>query len=435
MSDRVDSELPNGPISRRDFVGLGAMTIGGATLADPFAGQVQAASAPTTAVIQLFLSGGPSQVDTFDPKPGAPVGYRGLFAATKTNIVGIQLSELFPRLAHHMDKLSIVRSLTHTLTNSSAAQHLTFTGFAPLEAQPTTNERPAVGAVAAAVRGPRTKGVPAYVFIPRILPFGGAAPLPITDEPFELSDPGPTSASLRTIRPAIALDAARAANLAKNNLTLPGMGRGTSVGMSAAAVAAASQTAMTQATNPAVANALNVAKESAATLALYGQTALGQRLLIARRLIEAGVTFVTVEDTGWAMSSSLEQQMSQKAPVLDQALSALVTDLSQRDLYKSVLVVVHGEFGRSAKLNSAQGRDNSPSVYSVLLGGGGLKTAQVIGSSDAMGQTVQTLPHKPGDVLATIYSVLGIDLHKSIPDAKGKPDLILASGAPIAGLV
>ncbi len=340
----------NASINRRHFVGLGAMALGGVVV-DPLARHALAAPVKSVAVIQVFLSGGPSQLDTFDPKPAAPVEYRGPFDAIQTNVPGIQLSELFPRLAAQMDKWSIVRSVTHGIATSSVAQHLMYTGYLPKNVPPTSNERPALGAVAAVLRGPRRVGVPAYVCLPRVPPLAGAAYLPLSSDPFELSDPGPKQAALRAIRPPVPLDQERQAALAKYKITLHGANRGQKLGLNQAALKAAGSTAASLASNPALLASLKLQTETARVLASYGPSVLGQRLLMARRLIEAGVTSVVVEDTGWAMHSQIEMQLTQKAPPLDQGLTALVADLSRLGLFKDVLVVVHGEFGRAAKLN------------------------------------------------------------------------------------
>ena len=240
-----------------------------------------------------------------------------------------------------------------------------------------------------------------------------------------MSDPGPKFAALRSVRPPVALDTERRAALSKHKIALPGANQ----------PAPGADQALQSATNPAVVAALNVEQESAKTRARYGSTLIGDNLLLARRMVQAGVTFVTVEDPGWAMHSGLEQQMSVKAPALDQAISALVEDLSQRGLYNDVLVVVQGEFGRTARMNKFQGRGNSGTVYSVLLAGGGLKMGRVVGRSDARGEFPADTPLGQGDVLATIYAVLGIDPLGKVPDASGQPTRLLNNGTPIKDLV
>ncbi len=182
-------------------------------------------------------------------------------------------------------------------------------------------------------------------------------------------------------------------------------------------------------------NALAVETEGAKVLTRYGRTQLGQRLLLARRLIEAGVTYVVVEDPGWAMSSGLEQQMTRKGPQLDQALTALADDLSNRGLFSSVLLAVWGEFGRSARLNKFQGRANSGSVFSVLLGGGGVRGGTVVGSSDANGQSVNDSPLRTENILATIYQVLGINPDRQINGPGGQLVPLLPQGKPIKQLI
>ena len=437
MSDRVDTELSNGEeLDRRRFVGLGALTIGGVALTNPFTERAVAAPKKSTAVIQVFLSGGPSQIDTFDPKPGAPADYRGPFAALRTKVAGVQLSEMFPLLANQMDRFSIVRSVTHGVARSSTAQHLMNTGWMPASIPATTNDRPAVGAVAATLRGSRSPGVPAYVSLPRITPFASAGFLSLAADPFEVSDPGPNFATLRTVRPSIALDAEKGAALSANKITHQRGYAECGKGLDRSGIDTASQTAANLAASPAIHAALNVEQENAALRARYGATALGQRLLLARRLVEAGVTYVTVEESGWDMHSQIEERMHRKGPKLDQAVSALATDLSERGMFNNVLIVVYGEFGRSARMNKADGRGNSGSVFSVLLGGGGLRSGVVVGSSDARGEArPATTPVGPGDVLATIYSVLGIDPHSTIQDASGKPTPLLPRGTPIKELL
>ena len=422
-------------MSRRRFVRLGAAAVGGVTLADALAGQARAAPRKSTAVIQVFLAGGPSQLETFDPKPGAAAEYRGPLDAIRTSVVGLQISEAFPLLARQMDKFSVVRSVTHGANKSGTAKHLTFTGFSPPTAVTTENERPAVGAVASALRGARVSGVPAYVAIPSIHAFAGGASLNVASEPFELSDPGPAIPTLRTLRPSIALDTDKLSALSKYKISLRGMNRLKQKGLDRLTLDKVSGVASKLASGTTIQNALNVEQETAGTRASYGPTLLGQRLLLARRLVEAGVTFVTVEDPGWAMHSNIEKQMSMKAPALDRAVSARAADLTQRGLYQDVLVVVHGESGRQAQLNKAQGRGNSGSVYSVLLGGGGLRTGRVVGSSDALGESVKDSPVGPEDILATIYSVLGIDPLGTIQTADGQSTRLLLNGTPIKDLV
>jgi uncharacterized protein (DUF1501 family) len=346
----------------------------------------------------------------------------------------VVVSELFPLLAQQMDRLVLLRSVAHGLHDHARAKHLMFTGFRALDLRPTGNEAPAVGAVTARFRGANQQGVPAYVAVPRVFPFLDAGYLGVGYDPFELTDPGPEAPQLRTLRPAVALDAERLAGLARHKIVLTGQRRAADSNLTGNALAAASQTAATLAGSTAMTAALDLSRETAAVRDRYGRSALGQRLLLARRLVQAGVTFVTVEDVGWDMHGQLKRQMDRKGPVLDQALSALVDDLSGRGLLGKVLVVVGGEFGRTAKFNRTRGRGDWGGVFTMLLAGG-LRGGQVVGSSDALGQTPQTRPLSPQDVLATIYTALGIDYRQTVKDATGQPVPLLADGTPIKELL
>jgi hypothetical protein len=418
-----------GGIDRRHFLRVGALTVGGAALpALAGAGRAEP-SARADAVIQLILAGGPSHLETFDPKPAAPAAYRGPYRTIKTNVPGIDLPELYPLLAKYLDRFVLLRSVAHDSDGHRPALHRTLTGAAPVATESGGPERPAVGAVVARCRGGRRADVPAYVGIPRMPPLAGAAFLGPGCDAFDAGDPNRGEYSARRVSLPLGLDRQRQAEFRRLGIAGPGMPRQDAPMSPAEREAADAAEAVLHV--PAARTAFDLEAEKPGLRDRYGRTSLGQGLLLARRLVEAGVPFVTVEDHGWDLHVNLKQGMDRQGPCLDRALAALAGDLAERGLLGRVLLLVHGEFGRSPQVNAGGGRDHWPGVYSVLLGGGGLRTGQVVGASSARGESPHDRPLRPEDVLATVYHVLGIDPRQTVPDAGGRPVPLLAGGTAI----
>ena len=423
-------------VSRRNFFRLGALTLGSLALPEVLRQQARAGkSDKRTAVIQIFLGGGPGHIDTFDPKPDARSDDRGPYRAINTKVRGVQLSSLFPLLAGQMDKFSILRAVHHEADNHLPARHTMFTGQPAPGEHTTHNTRPAVGAVAAKFHGAHKDGLPAYVGLPRLNAFSGAASLGPGYDPFEVEDFGKATFGIKNLRLPVNLDKDRLAELKRIGATVEGMRKDLNKQVSREELEALMRAAAEIVADKATREALDLEKEKPQVREQYGRNTLGQSLLLARRLMEAGTTFVAVEDHGWDTHTDLKGQLDRKGPLLDRALATLAEDLSQRGLLNQVLVVAFGEFGRSPEINEAEGREHWNKVFSILLAGGGLRSGQVVGRSDTRGAEPESRKLGPEDVLATVYRVLGIDPKQTVPDEKGKPVPLLPSGVPVKELV
>ena len=435
--------MPN-PMSltRRTFVHLGSLTALGLGLAHVCTRSSPAASLAAKAkrCILLWLDGGPSHLETFDLKPDAPSEVRGPLSPIATTLPGVQLCESLPRLAQRMQHATIVRSMTSPLGEHNLGTQYMLTGYQPTPAL----DYPVIGSVAAHLDGQlnsQARTLPGHIAIPshrvggqRTSPNGylpqAARPFEVGGDParpgFRVQDldfyPGYHSDRIDRRRQYLeALDRfSRAADEASNPPALP------------------LEAAYRLIASPEAKAAFDLTQESSATRARYGPRTVGQATLLARRLVEAGVPFVTVNYPGWDTHQNLYTQLKEGytgakepvglVPMLDLALSALIDDLLDRGLYDETLVVVMGEFGRTPKLNTQGGRDHWPRVYSVLLAGGGVPGGQVIGASDATGESPKDRPVTPADLAATIYTLLGIDPRQTLHTADGRPVQINRDG-------
>ncbi len=426
------------PISRRTVLRLGWLGCGSLTLADwlRLRSLASPSQRPTTAVIHLFLGGGPSHLDMFDPKPLAPVEVRGEFQPIPTRLPGYFFSEHLPRLANSLDRLAVVRSITHGEASHLPASHWMVTGYRPPPGT-TTNLNPYCGALTARLRGPNVPGMPAYASIPKRQSLGGAAYLGSQFNPFTTeSDPAAEKFRVQNLSLAAGLDADRLQNRHALRRELDRVRDDVDRHGELSGFDRFEQEALELVTNARAQAAFDMEREDPATRDRYGRHPLGQRLLLARRLVEAGVTFVSVLSGGrWDThidNFSVLRDVS--LPPLDQALAALVSDLAERNLDRQVLVLVSGEFGRTPTINRNGGRDHWPGAASVVFAGGGLPMGQVIGATDPKAGRPVTHPYGPGDVLATVYQFLGIDLGAEFLDASGRPMRVLPEGRPIAEL-
>lgn len=442
-----DGRSNQGLVSRRTFLRIGALGLGGLTLADLL--RCRAAAAATgaevrnTSVILLWMGGGPSHFETFDPKPDAPAEYRGPLGSIPTRLPGIRFGELLPRLAQLADRLAIVRSVAHRESGHGSGVKNLNTGYLH---PPNTNEGtflyPAVGAIVAKVRENERRALPPYVCVPKQAIFkddvGGGAYLGPAYDPWGVAPPGPRASAnpltlpLELTRPR--LENRQALLRSLDTLRRDVDGSGLMEGMDAF-----TRRAFEMVTGPAAREALDLSREPATIRERYGTVierghAWGQSCLLARRLVEAGVSFVGVELEGWDDHSQVATNMRRRAPVFDTAVSALIEDLCARGLDRQVLVLAWGEFGRTPRVNSQGGRDHWPASMSVLLAGGGLRLGQVVGSTNARGERPQDRPFHPNDVLATVYRHLGIDLRTAFINPQGRPIPILPHGQPIAEL-
>lgn len=428
-------------VNRRCVLKVGTLLFGGVTLSDLLrrraAGSRRGGSPRDTAIIQLFLGGGPSHLDMYDLKPSAPAEVRGEFREISTSVPGIRISELLPRQAHLMDKMALIRSVTHTNSSHLPSSHWMQTGYDVRSATLGRNQHPSTGSVTARLRGANSPALPPYVAVPRGLAFPGAAYLGGGCEPFHVGmDPNKDDFRVANLQPSPGLTRRRILHRRSLLNDLDSLRRDIDVAGQMGGLDRFYGDAMQMITSRKAAEAFDITREDPRTRDRYGRTNIGQNLLLARRLVEAGVTYVTSLSGGeWdTHKDNFSTLKTFSLPRVDQAVSALVEDIHQRGLDHRVLVVVMGEFGRTPRINKDAGRDHWPGAMSVLLSGGGLKMGQVIGSTDQQGAYPVDKPFSPGCLLSTMYRVLGIDTTRVFYDSAGRPFPVLNEGRPIADL-
>jgi hypothetical protein len=387
---------------RRHFL-FGLSTL---TLPSLLKAQYGANKAKAKNVINIFLPGGIAAQEYLDPKPLAPSEYRGPFGSIKTNVSGIEIGEKFQNLAKVADKFSIIRSTTHGEAAHERGVHSMMTGYKPSPAL----VYPSMGSVVSVELGSRNK-LPAYVSVPSALENGGSGYLSSKYSPFSLgSDPSSPSFKVRDLNSDV--DGQRF-NRRKSILeTVDSKFKNETDSENVSAIDSFYSQAYDLISSESAKNAFDITKEDQKTKEMYGLTTAGQRLLISRRLVESGVRFLTVSYGGWDMHDNIKNGFETQAPQFDQALAALLADLSDRGLLDETLVIVTSEFGRTPKINKTSGRDHWPRFFSTLIAGGGINNGQVYGASDSLGAEVEENPVSPADLSATIFTLLGIDTEK-----------------------
>jgi len=374
-------------------------------------------SGKATSVVLLWLGGGPSHIDTWDPKPDAPSEIRGDFKPLNTKADGIQISEHFPMIGQQMDKLSLIRSMTTGEAAHERGTHYMMTGFQPIPGFGV----PSFGSVASHYL--KGKGaLPPYIAVPSPVMYGGAGFLGAALDPFSPdADPNNPSFRVRDMDLPDGMTAERMDRRKSLRATVDGLfskldkasDRSKTVnsfyerayGLLASAEARA---------------AFDINQERPEVRDAYGRTQVGQSLLLARRLVEGGVRFVTVQSGGWdTHAGAFNYLKGGPMPALDRALATFTNDLAQRGLLEKTLIVVMGEFGRTPQINRDGGRDHHARCFSVALGGGGISGGKVVGASDARGFEPAERPVKPEDLSATIYKALGIDYTESLTSPEG----------------
>jgi hypothetical protein len=414
--------------------------VAGLSLADHLrlraAARASGSSTKDTAVILFYMSGGPSHLDTYDPKPDAPVEFRGEFRPIATKVPGIQISEHLPRQARIMDKMAVVRSLTHSNAAHGMASHWMMTGYAsPLET--SNNLNPSCGSVTAKLRGANAPRLPAYVCLPNSPPNANAAYLGVACNPFSPGgDPNAPDFQVRDLRLTSRVDMQRFKDRRGLREGLDRLRRQRDIEGVAEGYDRFYHDAFDIVTSEDCRKAFNLDKEEPRLRDRYGRDSFGQSALLARRLIESGVTFVAVDTTlGWdTHDNNFQILKATNLPPFDRTVATLISDLHDRGLDKRVLVVCYGEFGRTPRINGS-GRDHWPGAMFAVLAGGGLKMGQVVGSTDGRGEYPRTRPVGPQDVLATVYHVLGIDYRQVFHDDSGRPITVLNEGKPIEELI
>jgi len=443
-------------MERRSFLKAGVLGMAGLSLAELLKFEALAADSGKSpsrehSVIILWMRGGPSQHETWDPKPDAPIEYRGEFGAIPTRVPGIQICELLPMSARLMDKWSILRSLHHDDAGHSTGDQIVFTGYpsAPnLPAEGPGNTFPSCGSIVAKQLQHRNPRLPAYVMIPRMVPGTGAAYLGTAFNPFEtMADP---MADKPFKVPNVSLPAGMSFQRLEARRSLmtsfDSLRRDVDNSGQLEAMDRFHQKAWDLVTSPQAREAFDLDAEPRALRERYGVMpefkaptpdrcgvpAWSQRLLLARRLVEAGVRLVTVDLRWWDTHvQGFDTMRNGFLPRWDRAYSALIEDLDQRGLLATTMVIAWGEFGRTPKVNTNAGRDHWPNVFSAAVAGGGIRGGRVIGASDAKGAEPAENPKTPQDVLATMYRHLGVDATVQYTDHSGRPHPVLPSGAPI----
>ena len=425
--------------SRRSFIKAGFLGAAGLSLADILGLQARARAAGRTprktSVIFVELAGGPTQFETYDPKPKAPVEYRGPFGVVQTKIPGVIYSEMMTEQAKIADKLAIVRSIHHRHNSHDPSSHLSQTGYYKTGPKGGPNQMPCFGSVIAKVRGPNARSLPAYVSVPSIMRNGQSAYLGQAFNPFEtVGDPNDPNFYVRNLKLAGSLSIDRLGDRRQLLSTLDARRRLHDLEGAAQAVEEFSHQAFELVHGSQARQAFDMSREPASLRERYGPNTFGQSMLLARRLVEAGVTCVTVRSTGWDDHTQIATRLRQREPDFDRGMAVLVEDIHERGLQDDVLVVAMGEFGRTPRVNQNAGRDHWGALMSVVLAGGGLKTG-IVGASNPKGEVPSDAPYRPENILAMIYRHLAIDPTLTFEDHSGRPRFLLEERQLVRELV
>jgi len=434
-------------MTRRGFIKIGSLGLAGLSLPN----LLQAADAKTSsgqrkrAVILYWMAGGPSHIDTYDMKPNAPAQVRGPFRPIATTVPGLQISELLPRQAQQARKWSLVRSLTHSNYEHADAAHWVQTGYHEKAMLGRHQLYPSQGSIVSMLRGANQPAMPPYVCIPEAyghvrafyqkasflgadfdpLSSGGAA----LSEKYHVNNPELTLGKELTIK--------RVNDRAELQRRIGNAARVLDQGGSARNLDKSYARAVELVTSPRVQAAFDLDREPEKLKEHYGKNPWGQAALLARRLVESGVTFVTInhfeaEIDWWDDHYTIEKNLRRRLPVYDQALASLIEDLHDRGMADDVLVAAFGEFGRGPVINDRDaGRGHWARAWHALLAGGGIQGGRVIGSTSSNASEPKERPLGPGDLLATIYQSVGIDPAMMINDRQNRPVKIAPDGEPI----
>ncbi len=427
------------PLSRRSFLTVGAVGGMGLTLADLLSVREARADlkhydfieAKAKSCIHVYLPGGMAHQESFDPKPFSPIEYRGEMGTIKTN-TGEVVSEAIPQLAKIADKIAIIRSMSHGEAAHERGTHNMFTGYRPSPALTF----PSFGSIISHQYGPR-ENLPPYVCVPnQPNEYAGTGYLSSSFAPFSLgSDPASGGFKVRDLNLPNGVDndrfARRRSALEAVNYYFQQRDKSDNVG----AMSTFYERAYSMISSKKAREAFDINKEDGKLRDAYGRNTAGQRLLMARRLVEAGVRMVTLTYGGWDMHSNITRSMKSQMPALDQGLAMLVKDLDQRGLLDSTLIMVSSEFGRTPKINATAGRDHWPKVFSVMMAGGGVKGGTIYGSSNAIASEPEDDPVGPEALASTMYHQMGIISDKEIMAPGDRPIEIVNGGTVLKGLI
>lgn len=442
--------------SRRSFLQVGMAGMGSLGLPALLRAKEESAAAgrgKNTSVILIWLDGGPSHHDTYDPKPEAPAEYAGIWRPIHTNVPGFDITEMFPQQARVADRFSVVRSVHHNTGDHFTGGHWMLTGRGEVNGAANDGKYPFFGSICTKMTGPRHAGMPANVAVPYAMSIGlrpgyfGGNYLGTQYDPFQTeSDPNSASFKVRNLDLPGNLSISRLNDRRTLQSQFDRLRRQADQSGMIDAMDRFDEQAYDMVTGERARTAFDIGQEDPRLRDRYGRNTWGQSVLLARRLVEAGTTFVTCHFGGWDSHWNHQGTMERHLPKVDMAVSSLFEDLTNRGMLDDVLVVVMGEFGRTPKMNNGgnggpplskgtPGRDHWGNAMSVLMGGGGVRGGQIIGSTNAKGEVPQDRPLRPGDIHHTIFRVLGVDPNLSFVNHAGRPIAAIDHGAVIEDLL
>jgi hypothetical protein len=434
---------------RRDFLRLGIGAFAGLSFVDllrqrALASQIARASGSasprTVNCILVWLDGGPSHYETFDPKPDAPIDVRGEFKPIKTSAPGVYFSEVVPKLASVADRMTVIRSVCHKDPNHGGGNHYMMTGAptpVPVGCGAFVTFHPSYGSVVSWSRGLRG-GMPEYVSMPEMSRSGGPNFLGAKHAPFIIKGyPNSKDFRVRDVVLPPQISSGREVSRQQLRSSLDRLARFADSAAEDPAVSFDSfyQQGLGLVTSPAAQEAFDLSREPDSVRDMYGRNDIAQRMLLARRLVEVGVSFVTCYIGGWDHHTAIfKGYKGSQMAALDQGLSALISDLDRRGMLESTLVFCLGEFGRTPKVNKDAGRDHWPHAMSILAAGAGIPRGGVVGATDAKGYYASDNVHSPEDFAATLYTKMGIDPAQYLTTNTGRPVQLVTNGHPIKEL-
>jgi hypothetical protein len=428
-------------VSRRSFLKVGTLSALGISLPDLIRHREAAAATgkKPANLIFFWLDGGPSHLETFDLKPDAPAEIRGEFKPMETKVKGIRICEHLPKTAGVMDLFTILRSVTHNDSNHGAGNHLMTTGMStpvPVGCGNSVSYHPSMGSFAAHERT-APAGLPGYVNLGRPMRSGGPNFLGAAYAPLVVpGDPNSDAFQVKDVALPKGVDTER---LDARRGLLSQLDRiqrnAESTSDPVRSLDSYTEKAYALVTSPAAKKAFDIKSEDPKLREAYGRNNIGQQVLLSRRLVEAGVPWVSLHWGGWDHHFNLFNDMKRMLPTLDQAWTALLTDLRDRGLLESTVVVLLGEFGRTPKINAGPGRDHWGPGMSVAIAGGGTPGGQVIGATTPDGGYADERPLSPQDLSCTLYQKMGIDYHKEFHNELGRPTPMIRGGEVIKELV
>ena len=443
-------------MNRRSFVQLGMAGMASVGLPQLWRAREASASpgsSKKTSVILIWLDGGPGHMDLYDMKPEAPAEYRGIWNPIRTNVDGMEITELFPLQAKCADKFSLVRSLHHNNGDHFTAGHYMLTGRGGVSGADTQGKSPFIGSIATKSTGPRQPGMPANVAVPYAMSIGlrpgyfGANYVGAAYNPFETEgDPNAANFAVQNMQLPGGVTVARLDDRAALARSVDRLRRDVETRGMVESMDRFDRQALDLVTGTSARQAFDISREDPRVRDRYGRQNWGQSVLLARRLVEAGSTFVTVHFGGWDHHWDLKAGMERYLPMVDTAVSALFEDLSQRGLYDDVLVMLCGEFSRTPRMNNGgnggaplsmgtPGRDHWGNSMFCLLGGGGVQGGRIVGSTNRLGEVPQDRPITPSDIHHTMFHLLGVDPHINFLNHSGRPIPSLEPGAVIQELL